>query len=1009
MKRLIFTLAVLFPLALSLAADWTLVRVPTPQDPTQLEAAGFTLFHRAGDFWIGSLPVAADLPSGSMTLKDYHPDRGDLYQMLFITSTTSQESEKLTGRVNLLYNDGRQAIFQATDEQLAALPAIKGELVRITFDAKPMRDFGLTLPTSIDDIHPVVQDLVNQVSQTQYNEYLQTLQNFGTRNARTAQADSAAVWIYNTMQSFGLSVSYDYFTLSTMQKRNVIGEKLGTVHPDSIVFITAHYDATAGSPGSPEPVAPGADDNGSGTACVLECARILSQYSFDKTIRFCAFSGEEQGLVGSTHYVQVLQQQNAHVVGSFNWDMIAWSGADPLPSDLILYANNHPRSQAMANKVAEAINFYLPTVLTPVVLVAPTMTGSDHAPFWNAGWGAMCGIEEQAWGADFNLYYHTVNDLISNCDLVYAVNCTRAGIASLADYAIPITAAGPVLTVQNETLDDIGGNGNGVADPGENISIAVTLVNAGNQSASGIIGTLSTTSPYATITQATTTYPNLGVGATGTGAQPYLLTISSTCPMNTWINATLTITAAGGYSHSNLISFLVGDPVYSPYGPDGYGYFAKDHLDVGGPVYNWIEIDPFLGGPGTALNFTVDDQVITVTLPFTFRYYGQDYTQASVSTDGWVAMGPNAASDHTNSRIPNADGPPTMIAPFWEDLSPQQPGGHVATYYDATQHLFIVEYDSVRQYTPTTARETFEVVLYDPAYYQTSTGDGKILFQYKKVSDPTSCTVGIENLLETIGIEYLYNTDYNVNAAHLGDGMAIMFSPETTAPSLDVTLTPVNPPIVVPAQGGSFQFNAAAVNNGPSQIPFSVWARIKYPDGSYTNPTLGPVTINPPVGSTITRLRIQNIPGSYPAGSYTYLGYGNLTYSYPAVDSSFFPFTKSAVAGSGPEVTNAFCTGELFPGEPSQMVSIPSGLELAVSPNPFNPATAISYQLSANSLVSLRVYDVSGRLVATLVEGQQEAGTHKVTFDGSKLASGLYFVRMQAGEVTAVQKMMMLK
>jgi hypothetical protein len=1010
MKRLILIFALIFPLTIALAGDWMLVRVLAPQNPAQLENTGFTLFHRAGDYWIGSLPAGSALPMGGMVLQGYDPAAGDLYQMLFIIP--GAESDKLTGNVNLLYNDGQQAIFQATEDQLAVLPAIRGELVLITLTPKSLRDFDLTLPSSIDEFNPVVQDFINQVSQTQYNEYLQTLQNFGTRNSRTAQCDSAAVWIYNTMQSFGLTVSYDYFTLSTMQKRNVIGQRLGTLHPDSIVFITAHYDATAGSPGSPEPVAPGADDNASGTACVLECARILSQYSFDKTIRFCAFAGEEQGLVGSNHYVQTLQQASAHVVGSFNWDMIAWSGADPLPSDLIIYANTNARSQALANKIAEAVTTYLPGVITPVVIINGTMTGSDHAPFWNAGWGASCGIEEQAWGPDFNLYYHTVNDLITNCDLPYAANCTRAAIAALADYAIPITAAGPLLTIQNKVIDDVGGNGNGVADPGETVSILVTLINAGNQPATTISGTLVTTSPYAAVTQATTTYPNLGVGATGTGAQAYMLNVSGLCPLNTWINATLTITAAGGYTHAVPLSFLVGDPVYYPTGPDQYGYSALDNLDVGGPVYNWIEVDPFMGGQGTTLNFTVDDQVINVTLPFTFRYYGANYTEASVSTDGWLAMGPNAATDHTNSRIPNADGPSAMLAPFWEDLSPQQPGGHVATYYDANQHTFVVEWDSVRQYSPTTARETFEVVLYDPAYHITPTGDGKILFQYKKVSDPTNCTVGIENLLETDGLEYLYNTDYHPNAAHLGDGMAILYILTTSSPQLSVTMTPINPPIVVPANGGSFNFNATTQRTQGPQAAYWVWARDRYPDGSYTGNLLGPVNINPPVGVTVTRQRTQVVPSSWPSGLHYYIGYANATVGYPAADADSFSWTKSATADGGPEVWGARNFGESF--APYEVLPTEQALPTAFGldqnrPNPFNPVTAISYKLQAASHVSLKVYDVTGRMVANLVNGWQEAGNQQVTFDGTRLSSGLYFVKMQAGEFSAVRKMMLVK
>jgi hypothetical protein len=230
-----------------------------------------------------------------------------------------------------------------------------------------------------------------------------------------------------------------------------------------------------------------------------------------------------------------------------------------------------------------------------------------------------------------------------------------------------------------------------------------------------------------------------------------------------------------------------------------------------------------------------------------------------------------------------------------------------------------------------------------------------------------------------------------------------------SAATVAVTLMPLNPPIVIPANGGSFQFTATALRAVGPQAPFAVWARIMYPDGSYTNPTIGPVSINPPVGVTVTRQRSQNIPGGWPAGVYTYLGYGSTSYAYPALDSSSFTFTKSATSNGGPFVMEANCWGELFPGEQSQTAVIPSGLELGVSPNPFNPTTALSYKLQAASYVSLKVYDTTGRLVATLLEGWREVGTHEVTFDGSGLASGIYLAKLEAGGFNQTQKLVLLK
>jgi hypothetical protein len=231
---------------------------------------------------------------------------------------------------------------------------------------------------------------------------------------------------------------------------------------------------------------------------------------------------------------------------------------------------------------------------------------------------------------------------------------------------------------------------------------------------------------------------------------------------------------------------------------------------------------------------------------------------------------------------------------------------------------------------------------------------------------------------------------------------------ESDTPPIVVIMTPQNPPIVIPANGGSFQFNAAVQRTTGPQAYFYGWARMKYPNGTYSNPTLGPVQINPPVGTTITRLRNQNIAASHPAGVTTYLGYVNTTFTYPAIDSSFFTFTKTAVANGGPMVWDNLCSGEPFPGE--IMISAPATFAMVgANPNPFNPATTLSFSLPEVVQVTLNVFDVQGRLVATLVNGLREAGQHQVTFDGSNLSSGVYLYTLQAGSYSATGKMVLMK
>jgi hypothetical protein len=98
-------------------------------------------------------------------------------------------------------------------------------------------------------------------------------------------------------------------------------------------------------------------------------------------------------------------------------------------------------------------------------------------------------------------------------------------------------------------------------------------------------------------------------------------------------------------------------------------------------------------------------------------------------------------------------------------------------------------------------------------------------------------------------------------------------------------------------------------------------------------------------------------------------------------------------------------------GVEEQGASVPGVFALLQNyPNPFNPTTAIEFTLAENSKVSLKVYDLLGREVAVLVNGEMKAGIlHRVPFDGSKLASGIYFYRLEAGKNVQVKKLMLVK
>ena len=227
-----------------------------------------------------------------------------------------------------------------------------------------------------------------------------------------------------------------------------------------------------------------------------------------------------------------------------------------------------------------------------------------------------------------------------------------------------------------------------------------------------------------------------------------------------------------------------------------------------------------------------------------------------------------------------------------------------------------------------------------------------------------------------------------------------------TTPDITVTLTPYNPPILIPQTGGSFEFNIAGTNNEPDIVNCDVWCDVTLPNGSVYGPVLGPVNVDIPGNTTLDRDRTQLVPGNAPAGDYTYSAYIGI---YPNIiwNADSFPFSKEGVVGVDENWAN---WGEPLETQDGLSISPPKSFILHDPyPNPFNPITDISFELPGAGFVNLTVYDISGRVVANLVHDWRKAGTYKVTFDGSNLASGVYLYQLQAGEFSAIRKMVLTK
>ncbi|MBL7073767.1 M6 family metalloprotease domain-containing protein [candidate division KSB1 bacterium] len=647
---------------------------------------------------------------------------------------------------------------------------------------------------------------------------------------------------------------------------------------------------------------------------------------------------------------------------------------------------------------------------------------------------------------------------------------TFVAVEDISDPAAVMTAdlrvnasLGPLLIYESHTVDDDSsgtsrGDGDGVPDPGESIEMPVTLTNIGLGSAIGVYAVLRCDDPYITITDSVEFFGDFPPQDSVTSGDDFDFIIDRSSPLGYEVNFTLAIRDTESTEWMDDFNLIIGDIRNLPIGPDGYGYYAYDSQD--GPLghnFEWIEIDPQEGGAGTVLGFTADDQTFQVDLPFTFIYYGNLYDQISICGNGWVAMGTTSSTDYSNSAIPNPDGPPAMMAPFWEDLSPQEVGT-VCTYYDGVRHRFIIEYNGVYQWTPNVP-ETFEIVLYDPEYWVTQTGDGEIVFQYNGVSDPTECTVGIESPDQTVGIEVLFDDVYDPHAFPLDPGIAITFTtglvPAYGSISGLIILRggdgEVTQTVVLaggistsPDSSGFYRLDSVRVgfqDVGAELAGYEIGfaGRVEVIEGQTTEnidfelyALLTPTNLMATLGGSAVTLNWESpFSGSLRKGGrlkphdlLSLEGFDvyrngvkidslipDTTYQDTLEETDTYEYWVTAVYTGGVSDTSNHAVVDYVVGvSPDKKGAIPTSYQLCQNyPNPFNPVTTIVYGLPQYGHVTLKVYNILGQGVATLVDDYREAGYHQVGWESGGMASGIYFYRLEVKGFSGTKKMLLLR
>lgn len=291
------------------------------------------------------------------------------------------------------------------------------------------------------------QSRANNVSQANITANLQEFSNLGIKTTGSQANTNALNWLKAKYQSYGYTASQiteDSFNYGNTTSKNLIITKTGTVYPNTYVIICGHYDTVNG---------PGVSDNGSGTSILLEAARILKDIPTEYSVKFIHFSGEEQGLLGSNHYVNNVvflnnvRQLNLKVV--FNIDQVGGQLGNvnnniKCESDQSGQSGNNAASLAMTQQLATCTTLY-----SPLQTTMSNAFNSDYMPFEGKG-DIITGFYE----TERSHNEHTANDTFANVDPVYVFNVGKAAVGALQHFAV---ATGTLATddVQAEGLETV--------------------------------------------------------------------------------------------------------------------------------------------------------------------------------------------------------------------------------------------------------------------------------------------------------------------------------------------------------------------------------------------------------------------------------------------------------------------------------------------------------------------------------------------------------------------------
>lgn len=437
MKKTFTIIAMMLVTTLVFSQNFVKINVDNLKDTQRLfDSPNLKIHYYNDDFVLATTLNGFNAAQDDVTVLDNEAFAGnDAYHIVYCDKN-NQDSyiSNVNKNLQVLYRNENLLIVKSIKGTAAPF---KNDGVVAVFDKEAKlpvvtRDYPV-----ITEENPIIREMMNQVSMDSLEAIVQFLQDYGERKFNGSHIAQARDWVEAKMLSYGLETEVQEFHVSSWMGsatcHNLIGIQRGTLYPDTYVVCGSHYDSYSWSG-----LCPGADDNATGTAAVLESARILTQYEFEYSIIYCVFSAEECGLYGSEAYADRCASEGMEILGYFNNDMNGYLN----PGDEIHIDCIYPNSvQPIGTYYMNVGSVYFPQM--QIQHVNLDYGDSDHTSFNNAGYMGIYPFEDVNHESP---YIHTSEDLIGNSVNSFEMSqrYTQMNIGCLTELANP-TGEAPVI------------------------------------------------------------------------------------------------------------------------------------------------------------------------------------------------------------------------------------------------------------------------------------------------------------------------------------------------------------------------------------------------------------------------------------------------------------------------------------------------------------------------------------------------------------------------------------